>query len=267
MRARPLLLAVILLVSSFHIACGTGTAIKPVASPATGIAVPPPVRHPSTTIDAQQRQFVTAFAEASATMTAQAARTSPAARATARASRADRTPAAAPPRQPVAARAPRIEFPATSRAAPGARTPVPAGRPHTERTATRTAARPPSAITPPAVAPPRAPAPRAPSRGPTRAAAARAATEAAALPIDAGAKPTTPAVSSPPRSQRTPVPPLPADALAPLGLSCPAQAPIKGSRAHVYHTPASRTYETVHPVACFATEAAATAAGYRPARE
>jgi hypothetical protein len=51
--------------------------------------------------------------------------------------------------------------------------------------------------------------------------------------------------------------------IAPLGRSCPPAAPIKGSKAHVYHTPASRTYETVQPVACFSSPAEAAQAGYR----
>ena len=69
------------------------------------------------------------------------------------------------------------------------------------------------------------------------------------------------------RSVRTPtVLALPDGAQAPTGGSCPPDAPIKGSRAHVYHTPASRTYETLKPVICFTTPAAAQAAGYRDAK-
>lgn len=51
----------------------------------------------------------------------------------------------------------------------------------------------------------------------------------------------------------------------PEGLSCPPDAPIKGTRGHVYHTPASRTYETVVPAICFASTSDALQAGYRPA--
>jgi hypothetical protein len=58
---------------------------------------------------------------------------------------------------------------------------------------------------------------------------------------------------------------LPLGAVAPVGESCPPDAPIKGSSAHVYHTPASRTYATVRPVICFSSTSAALAAGYRPA--
>lgn len=60
---------------------------------------------------------------------------------------------------------------------------------------------------------------------------------------------------------------LPDGSELPVGLSCPATAPVKVSRAHVYHTPASRTYETVKPVLCFTTAATATAAGYVPAKQ
>ena len=59
---------------------------------------------------------------------------------------------------------------------------------------------------------------------------------------------------------------LPDGSERPVGLTCPATAPVKVSRAHVYHTPASRTYETVKPVICFTTAAAAKAAGYKPAK-
>jgi hypothetical protein len=55
--------------------------------------------------------------------------------------------------------------------------------------------------------------------------------------------------------------------VAPAGRSCPPEAPVKGTRAHVYHTPASRTYETAVPVACFASAADAAQAGYRPASQ
>lgn len=64
---------------------------------------------------------------------------------------------------------------------------------------------------------------------------------------------------------QTAIPALPAGAEQPIGRSCPAEAPVKGSSARVYHTPASRTYETVLPVICFTSGSAAAAAGYRPA--
>jgi hypothetical protein len=59
---------------------------------------------------------------------------------------------------------------------------------------------------------------------------------------------------------------LPDGAVLPNGRSCPAEAPVKLSRAGVYHTPASRTYATLQPVLCFTTPAAAQAAGYRNAK-
>jgi hypothetical protein len=62
-----------------------------------------------------------------------------------------------------------------------------------------------------------------------------------------------------------PAPALPAGAFLPLGRNCPAEAPIKGTRARVYHSAASRSYATALPVICFVNGAAAEAAGYRPA--
>lgn len=51
--------------------------------------------------------------------------------------------------------------------------------------------------------------------------------------------------------------------------TCPASAPIKGNRTgdrRVYHLPTGDWYERTKPEACFASEGAARAAGYRPAR-
>jgi len=55
--------------------------------------------------------------------------------------------------------------------------------------------------------------------------------------------------------------------VAPAGRSCPPAAPIKGTRAHVYHTPASRTYETVVPIVCFVSTSDASQSGYRPSSQ
>ncbi len=47
---------------------------------------------------------------------------------------------------------------------------------------------------------------------------------------------------------------------------CPAKAPIKGNESSmIYHVPASPWYDATTPEQCFATEAGAQAAGYRPA--
>ena len=52
---------------------------------------------------------------------------------------------------------------------------------------------------------------------------------------------------------------------------CPPSAPIKGNESSsgelIYHTWSSATYDETHPEECFATEAAAQAAGYRAARD
>jgi micrococcal nuclease len=50
--------------------------------------------------------------------------------------------------------------------------------------------------------------------------------------------------------------------------NCPPNAPIKGNAdSGIYHTRSSATYDDTHPENCFATEAAAQAAGYRAARD
>lgn len=48
--------------------------------------------------------------------------------------------------------------------------------------------------------------------------------------------------------------------------SCPAEAPIKGSKARVYHPPSDPYYAATHAVACFPSEEAARSAGYRSSR-
>jgi hypothetical protein len=48
---------------------------------------------------------------------------------------------------------------------------------------------------------------------------------------------------------------------------CPAKAPIKGNESSmIYHVPASPWYSRTTPEQCFATEAGAKVAGYRPAQ-
>lgn len=51
--------------------------------------------------------------------------------------------------------------------------------------------------------------------------------------------------------------------------ACPTAYPIKGNKGSelIYHTPKSRSYDRTDPEECFATEADATAAGYRAARD
>jgi len=51
------------------------------------------------------------------------------------------------------------------------------------------------------------------------------------------------------------------------GYNCPAGYPIKGNASsHIYHMPGQRYYSKTKPEECFATEAAAKAAGYRKAK-
>ncbi len=67
-----------------------------------------------------------------------------------------------------------------------------------------------------------------------------------------------------------PVPATGGGSAAPVGYSCPPGYPIKGNQGDtewIYHTPSSATYGITHPEECFATGAAALAAGYRPARD
>jgi endonuclease YncB( thermonuclease family) len=51
--------------------------------------------------------------------------------------------------------------------------------------------------------------------------------------------------------------------------NCPSYAPIKGnqgSNGWIYHMPWNQYYSVTNPEECFSTEAAALAAGYRPAK-
>lgn len=70
--------------------------------------------------------------------------------------------------------------------------------------------------------------------------------------------------SSAPTSANGGVPPLSQTA-------CPPNAPIKGNESSsgelIYHPRSSATYDETYPEECFATEAAAEAAGYRAARD
>lgn len=45
---------------------------------------------------------------------------------------------------------------------------------------------------------------------------------------------------------------------------CPDGYPIKVSAKNIYHSPGGRFYVVTRPVRCFATEAEAKAAGFRP---
>lgn len=57
------------------------------------------------------------------------------------------------------------------------------------------------------------------------------------------------------------------DRVAPVGRACPAGYPIKAKRGKKrYYLPGARWSMRVTPDLCFATEAAAQVAGYRPAR-
>lgn len=56
---------------------------------------------------------------------------------------------------------------------------------------------------------------------------------------------------------------------APVGRDCPVGYPLKGKgkgTTRLYHVPGGAWYPRVAPDRCFATEAAARAAGYRRAR-
>ncbi len=54
---------------------------------------------------------------------------------------------------------------------------------------------------------------------------------------------------------------------SPSGWNCPSWAPIKGNASSmIYHMPGGRWYAKTKPEQCFSTQAAARAAGYRPAK-
>jgi len=64
----------------------------------------------------------------------------------------------------------------------------------------------------------------------------------------------------------------PSGGVAPISeQDCPPSAPIKGNDSSsgelIYHTRSSATYDETYPEECFATEAAAQAAGYRKAMD
>jgi hypothetical protein len=72
------------------------------------------------------------------------------------------------------------------------------------------------------------------------------------------------------RIDLTPVPvmapaaPPSAGRAAPNGMTCPGSHPIKGNRSTmIYHPPGGEFYEPTRPEDCFASPAAAEAAGYR----
>lgn len=50
-------------------------------------------------------------------------------------------------------------------------------------------------------------------------------------------------------------------------INCPSYAPLKGNESsHIFHAPGQRYYARTKPEFCFATKAAAIAAGYRAAK-
>ena len=56
-------------------------------------------------------------------------------------------------------------------------------------------------------------------------------------------------------------------AVAPVGRSCPAFAPIKGNASsRIYHRPGQQYYNVTNPEHCFRNAASAEAAGYRAAK-
>lgn len=53
---------------------------------------------------------------------------------------------------------------------------------------------------------------------------------------------------------------------SPNGWNCPSGYPIKGNQSGIYHVPGGAYYSRTNPEECFATEAAAKAAGYRKSK-
>lgn len=53
---------------------------------------------------------------------------------------------------------------------------------------------------------------------------------------------------------------------SPNGWNCPSGYPIKGNQSGIYHVPSGAFYDRTNPEECFATEAAAKAAGYRKSK-
>lgn len=80
-----------------------------------------------------------------------------------------------------------------------------------------------------------------------------------------------PTATRAPAVTQTPIPLLvvPADkSVKPISVTdCPTTHPIKGNKGDtwIYHVPTASAYKATHPEECFATEAAAQAAGYRKA--
>lgn len=95
-------------------------------------------------------------------------------------------------------------------------------------------------------------------------------------PLPGSGPASTPPVTTRPPAQGTPVPSVTtgvlggrdSGAVPPLaGGSCPAGAPVKVSRRGIYHLPTGDgNYDATRARACFATPAAAKAAGYRGIR-
>lgn len=84
------------------------------------------------------------------------------------------------------------------------------------------------------------------------------ATAAVAIAAAPRASAVVPAPVAPPSTQKR---------YAPIGTSCPSNAPIKGNRNSrgewIYHVPSGQFYSRTHPEDCFATERDARDAGYR----
>ncbi|QIG42066.1 thermonuclease family protein [Nocardioides anomalus] len=83
------------------------------------------------------------------------------------------------------------------------------------------------------------------------------------LETDPYCTPAGPPPPPPPPPDLTSYPPIPGT------WDCPTNAPIKGNRGEtewIYHLPTNKYYSATNPEECFATEAGALAAGYRPAR-
>jgi hypothetical protein len=76
-----------------------------------------------------------------------------------------------------------------------------------------------------------------------------------------------PPVAKPQKPRKT-VAPSPASSGAPPSAedTCPDGYAIKGSANKIYHLPDGRFYAVVRPVRCFATEAGARSAGFRPSQ-
>ena len=78
---------------------------------------------------------------------------------------------------------------------------------------------------------------------------------------------TPPAVSGTPSTPNPTPAPIPGSAPPGPGGTCPDTHLIKGNRpSMIYHVPGSRDYDRTRAESCFADEAAAQAAGFRPAR-